>query len=59
MRESVSRITLIMRNGKIIHVMKLINMWGKFLGYPNLLSRTHEFFQKSLIYYNERPDLMI
>ncbi|CAF4935698.1 unnamed protein product [Pieris macdunnoughi] len=31
---------------------------GQFLGYPNLITRTHEFFEKSLIYYNGRPDLM-
>ncbi|AOX47527.1 L protein [Gata virus] len=31
---------------------------GQFLGYPNLISRTHEFFEQSLIYYNQRPDLM-
>lgn len=32
---------------------------GQFVGYPNLIQRTHEFFQKSFIYYNGRPDLMI
>jgi mRNA capping enzyme len=31
---------------------------GKFHGYPNLFTRTHEFFEKSLIYYRDRPDLM-
>lgn len=31
---------------------------GQFVGYPNLFTRTHEFFQKSLIYYKDRPDLM-
>lgn len=31
---------------------------GQFLGYPNLIKRTHKFFQKSLIYYNDRPELM-
>nr|UYE93948.1 MAG: putative RNA-dependent RNA polymerase [Ohlsdorf virus] len=31
---------------------------GKFFGMPNLFTRTHEFFQKSLIYYRDRPDLM-
>nr|WCD55366.1 MAG: polymerase [Adumi ohlsrhavirus] len=31
---------------------------GKFFGLPNLFLRTHEFFQDSLIYYRDRPDLM-
>lgn len=31
-------------NNPVFYVM------GKFLGYPNLIARTHEFFQKSLIY---------
>nr|QRD99862.1 MAG: RNA-dependent RNA polymerase [Evros rhabdovirus 2] len=31
---------------------------GQFLGLPNLFSRTHEFFQNSLFYYKDRPDLM-
>nr|QPP12221.1 polymerase [Vesicular stomatitis virus] len=39
-------------NGPIFRVM------GQFLGYPSLIERTHEFFEKSLIYYNGRPDLM-
>ncbi|AMR98951.1 RNA-dependent RNA polymerase [Piry virus] len=39
-------------NGPVFRVM------GQFLGYPNLILRTHEFFEKSLIYYNGRPDLM-
>ncbi|ACB47443.1 L polymerase protein [Vesicular stomatitis Alagoas virus] len=39
-------------NGPVFRVM------GQFLGYPNLIERTHEFFEKSLIYYNGRPDLM-
>ena len=30
----------------------------KFLGFENLIARTHEFFPRSLIYYNGRPDLM-
>lgn len=38
-------------NGPVFKVM------GQFLGYPNLIFRTHEFFQKSLVYYNGRPDL--
>nr|WPV62795.1 MAG: RNA-dependent RNA polymerase [Vesiculovirus yinshui] len=36
----------------------VFRVMGQFLGYPNLISRTHEFFEKSLIYYNQRPDLM-
>lgn len=40
-------------NGPVFKVM------GQFLGYPNLILRTHEFFQKSFIYYNGRPDLMV
>ncbi|AEG25349.1 polymerase [Vesiculovirus jurona] len=36
----------------------VFKVMGQFLGYPNLISRTHEFFEKSLIYYNGRPDLM-
>lgn len=31
---------------------------GQFFGFANLFSRTHEFFQKSLVYYRDRPDLM-
>lgn len=31
---------------------------GKFFGLPKLFERTHEFFEKSLIYYKDRPDLM-
>ncbi|UAX43315.1 polymerase [Porton virus] len=38
------------------HVFKVM---GQCFGLPNLFSRTHEFFEKSLIYYNQRPDLMI
>nr|AXF38754.1 MAG: RNA-dependent RNA polymerase [Shelduck rhabdovirus] len=36
----------------------VFEVMGKFLGYPNLISRTHEFFEKSLIYFCNRPDLM-
>ncbi|AID53192.1 large protein [Dolphin rhabdovirus] len=39
-------------NGPVFRVM------GQFLGYPSLIERTHEFFEKSLVYYNGRPDLM-
>lgn len=31
---------------------------GQFYGLPNLFTRTHEIFEKSLIYYKARPDLM-
>ncbi|BBQ04832.1 RNA-dependent RNA polymerase [Culex pseudovishnui rhabdo-like virus] len=31
---------------------------GQFFGLPNLFVRTHEFFEKSLVYYRDRPDLM-
>nr|AJG39202.1 RNA-dependent RNA polymerase [Wuhan Louse Fly Virus 8] len=31
---------------------------GQFLGYPNLIERTHEIFEKSWIYYNRRGDLI-
>lgn len=31
---------------------------GQFLGYPKLIARTHEIFEKSWIYYNARGDLM-
>lgn len=36
----------------------VFKVMGQFLGYPNLIVRTHEFFEKSLIYYNNRTDLM-
>ena len=36
----------------------IFTVMGQFLGYPKLIYRTHEFFQKCLVYYNERPDLM-
>ncbi|WGC86349.1 MAG: RNA polymerase [Bat tupavirus BS2] len=36
----------------------VFEVMGAFLGYPNLIKRTHEFFQKSLIYFVNRPDLM-
>ncbi|AJR28531.1 polymerase [Joinjakaka virus] len=38
------------------HVFKVM---GQCFGLPNLFTRTHEFFQKSLIYYASRPDLML
>nr|AXY65031.1 L polymerase [Hapavirus flanders] len=38
------------------HIFKVM---GQCFGLPNLFLRSHEFFQKSLIYYNQRPDLMI
>lgn len=37
----------------------VFKVMGAFLGYPNLIYRTHEFFKQSLIYYNGRPDLML
>lgn len=36
----------------------VFRVMGQFLGYPNLIERTHEIFQKSLIYYVGRSDLM-
>uniref|UniRef100_A0AAU7KZY9 Replicase n=2 Tax=unclassified Sigmavirus TaxID=1802944 RepID=A0AAU7KZY9_9RHAB len=36
----------------------VFKVMGQFLGYPNLIQRTHEIFQKSWVYYNERGDLM-
>nr|QKV49615.1 large protein [Kanyawara virus] len=36
----------------------VFKVMGQFLGYGNLIYRTHEFFEESLIYYNGRPDLM-
>ncbi|APG78684.1 RNA-dependent RNA polymerase [Hubei lepidoptera virus 2] len=36
----------------------VFTVMGQFLGYPSLITRTHEFFEKSLIYYNNRTDLM-
>lgn len=36
----------------------VFKVMGQFLGYPNLFTRSHEIFQKSLIYYKDRPDLM-
>uniref|UniRef100_A0AB38Z1Q4 Replicase n=1 Tax=Corixo rhabdovirus 2 TaxID=3078403 RepID=A0AB38Z1Q4_9RHAB len=36
----------------------VFRVMGQFFGFPNLFTRTHEFFEKSLIYYKDRPDLM-
>ncbi|KAL4702133.1 hypothetical protein ACJJTC_019409 [Scirpophaga incertulas] len=36
----------------------VFTVMDQFLGFTKLISRTHEFFQSSLIYYNGRPDLM-
>lgn len=44
------------RKSSTTPVFKVI---GQFFGLPNLFSRTHEFFENSLIYYRDRPDLMI
>ncbi|APG78762.1 RNA-dependent RNA polymerase [Drosophila immigrans sigmavirus] len=35
----------------------VFRVMGQFLGYPELICRTHEFFEKSWIYYNDRPDM--
>ncbi|AFR67096.1 L protein [Kimberley virus] len=40
-------------NGPVFRVM------GQFLGMENLIVRTHEFFENSLVYYNQRADLMM
>ncbi|AIS40850.1 L protein [Santa barbara virus] len=34
----------------------VFKVMGQFLGYPNLIVRTHEFFEKSVIYYAGRAD---
>ncbi|AJR28341.1 polymerase [Inhangapi virus] len=34
----------------------VFTVMGQFLGYPNLITRTHEFFEKSWIYYAGRAD---
>jgi hypothetical protein len=31
---------------------------GKILGFPKIIAKTHQMFDESLIYYNDRPDLM-
>ncbi|UYL94385.1 MAG: putative RNA-dependent RNA polymerase [Hattula rhabdovirus] len=36
----------------------VFRVMGQFLGYPHLIERTHEVFEKSLFYYRDRPDLM-
>lgn len=36
----------------------VFKVMGQFLGYPQLIERTHQFFEESLVYYKERPDLM-
>lgn len=36
----------------------VFRVMGQFFGMPNLFSRTHEFFELSLIYYRDRPDLL-
>ena len=36
----------------------VFTVMDKFLGFSNLIARTHEFFEGSLFYYNDRPDLM-
>ena len=37
----------------------VFTVMDKFLGFNNLIARTHEFFEKSLFYYSDRPDLMV
>ncbi|AMK09271.1 RNA-dependent RNA polymerase [Ceratitis capitata sigmavirus] len=37
----------------------VFKVMGQFLGYPQLITRTHEIFEKSWIYYNNRGDLMM
>ncbi|AJR28559.1 polymerase [Connecticut virus] len=37
------------------HVFRVM---GKFLGLPEIFALTHKFFQSSLVYYCDRPDLM-
>lgn len=37
----------------------VFRVMGQFFGYPKLIERTHEFFQKSQVYYKDRPDLMV
>ncbi|AJR28282.1 polymerase [Itacaiunas virus] len=36
----------------------VFKVMGRFLGYPNLISRTHEFFQNSWVYYAGRSDVL-
>ncbi|AJR28317.1 polymerase [Parry Creek virus] len=36
----------------------VFRVMGQCFGLPNLFTRTHEFFEKSLIYYPQRADLM-
>ncbi|APF32078.1 RNA dependent RNA polymerase [Caligus rogercresseyi rhabdovirus] len=36
----------------------VFEVMGHFLGYANLFTRTHEFFQKSFVYYVGRSDLL-
>lgn len=36
----------------------VFSVMGQFLGLPNLFTRTHKFFENSLIYYGPRPDLI-
>ncbi|KAL4704145.1 hypothetical protein ACJJTC_012961 [Scirpophaga incertulas] len=36
----------------------VFQVMDKFLGFNHPISRTHEIFQSSLVYYNGRPDLM-
>ena len=38
--------------------VSVFKIMDEFLGCDNLISRTRDFFRKSLIYYNNRPVLM-
>ncbi|AJR28474.1 polymerase [New Minto virus] len=37
------------------HVFRVM---GRFIGLPEIFALTHKFFQRSLVYYCDRPDLM-
>lgn len=45
-------IQILVSNGPAFKVM------GEFLGYARIFMMTHEIFEKSLVYYIGRPDLM-
>ena len=36
----------------------IFKVMDQFLGFKNLISRTHKVFESGLIYYGQRPDLM-
>lgn len=37
----------------------VFKVMGEFFGMSNLFTRTHDFFEQSLVYYKDRPDLMM